>query len=107
MNNTNAVESQFRVIKHFEKVHFGHKIPTLSKFIPVIVKILAQQYRNRQVLCDNKRLVIFHENPVFKEGLKKASWILNPVGLAVYHKGILTLDKKRKNIKLNENGTIS
>ena len=33
-NNTNAVESMFRKIKHFEKVVFGKRIPTIAEFNP-------------------------------------------------------------------------
>ena len=33
-NNTNAVESMFSKIKHFEKVVFGKRIPTIAEFNP-------------------------------------------------------------------------
>ena len=105
MNNTNAVESQFRVVKHFERVLFGQKTPTLSEFIPAIGKIIQQQFRNRQIRCDNKRLVIFHESPKFQEALESASWKLNPLGLSVFHQAILMYEKKKANMTC-ENGVL-
>ena len=39
-NTTNAVESIFRKIKHFEKVLFGNKVPSISELLPELKKSL-------------------------------------------------------------------
>ena len=91
-NDTNAAESMFRKIKHFERLRFGNIKPTIVEFLPEMVKILDEQ-KNKNRNYQNKRLVIHHKNPLYNEALEQASWKLNRIGLAEFHRIIMWFEQ--------------
>ena len=95
-NDTNAAESMFRKIKHFERLFFGKRKPSITEFLPHLVEILDDEQRRKNQHYQNKRLVIHHDNPRYKEALEKASWELNRVGLSEFHRIILWFEERKK-----------
>ena len=101
-NDTNAAESMFRKIKHFERTFFGKRKPSIIEFLPQLVEILDDEQKRKNLHYQNKRLVIHHDNPRYEEALEKASWELNRVGLSEFHRIILWFEERRKFMTFHE-----
>ena len=101
-NDTNAAESMFRKIKHFERTFFGKRKPSIIEFLPQLVEILDDEQKRKNLHYQNKRLVIHHDNPWYEEALEKASWELNRVGLSEFHRIILWFEERRKFMTFHE-----
>ena len=99
-NDTQAVESTIRAIKHYTKVEFGYVTPTMEQLITILPKILDKRSEERETVIGTRRIVIHHPNPVYKSALEEASWVLNAAGMRNFYKGILMADKRQKLITL-------
>ena len=87
-NDTQAVESTFRAIKHYVKVEFGRKCPSLEELILVLPKILDKRSSERELATINRRVIFHHKNPKLNEALERASWDLNAGGMKVYFEAL-------------------
>ena len=92
VNDTQAAESTFRALKHYEKLEFGRTTPRLEVMIPIIIKVLANRHKKRLQRITNKRLVIHHDNSEFKYALDQASYVLNNGGMSLFHDTLKLLE---------------
>ena len=53
-NDTNAAESMFRKIKHFERTFFGKRKPSIIEFLPQLVEILDDEQKRKNLHYQNK-----------------------------------------------------
>ena len=105
-NDTQAVESTFSVIKRITKTEFGNRTPSISDLIMFLPRILDARSESRQKNIYSKRLVIYHENPLYRTALESASWVLNAAGLKAFNSAINMCDKKEGSMSLLENSDI-
>ena len=105
-NDTQAVESTFSAIKRFSKCEFGNRTPTLTEIINILPKILDSRSESRQTVIFNRRLVIYHKDPKYRNALEAASWELNAAGLRVFHEAIKVCDAKESCMTISEDERI-
>jgi hypothetical protein len=105
-NDTQAAESSFRALKHYEKVEFGQTTPHLGQLIPVIIKVLQDRNKQRLIRITNKRVKIHHDNPNFKEALDKASYVLNSAGITVFYDTLKLMEARSHLMELDEEENI-
>ena len=105
-NDTQAEESTFSAIKRFSKCEFGNRTPTLTEIINILPKILDSRSESRQTVIFNRRLVIYHKDPKYRNALDAASWELNAAGLRVFHEAIKMCDAKESCMTVLEDDRI-
>ena len=103
-DTTNGVESLFSAIKHYQKSEFGRRKPTISQLIPAIMTIIESNFDIRDRLAGCKNLRIWHEKDIFRNALEEASYQINSMGLAVFHKQIILTEKREDKMKLTDDG---
>ena len=100
-NDTQASESTFRAIKHYSKVEFGNRVPSLSELIKVLPKILDKRSAERENISNNRRLVFrYPENVEVDKALELASWKLNEGGYRLYYQQLKAAIFKRDHMSL-------
>ena len=102
-NDTQAAESTFRAIKHYTKVEFGNRIPTLSELCTVLPKLLDKRTAEREQNINLRRLVIHHPDPEFEKALQTASWKLNAAGMRRFHECLKMAEFKKPQMTLQGN----
>ena len=102
--STQACESFFRVMKHYEKQAFGQRTPSLHEMIPYISMAIDKRFLLRKILVGNKRMRYFHEELEFQEALDQASWVLNPTGMKLLYNCIEWFEKRRDQMIIAEEG---
>ena len=88
VNDTQAAESTFRAIKHYAKIEFGRKTPSLQELILVLPKILDKRSAERAQVTDNRRVVYHHKIPEFERALEQGSWELNAGGMKAFYEAL-------------------
>ena len=76
------------------KSEFGDRVPSLSDLVCILPQILDARTESRMNTAYGKRLVIYHENPEYREALEKASWELNAAAIRLYHEAFQMYDSK-------------
>ena len=89
-------------MKHYSKVEFGHKTPSLSELVKVLPYILDRKSVERD--NSGRRLVFrFPDNKEIDRALEEASWFLNDGGMKRFFSELKSAECKKKNIVVNEN----
>ena len=88
----------------FERQTFGQRTPSLNEMIPHISAAIDRRFLIRRNLVGNKRLKYYHENPLLKEALEKASWVLNPTGMKLLFDNIKLCEKQWANMAVVDSG---
>ena len=103
-NDTQASESTFRAIKHYSKVEFGNRVPSLSEFVKILPKILDKRSAEREHIYNHRRLV-FHDpnNREVDDALELASWNLNEGGYRLFYQELKAALFKKDHMTLDGN----
>ena len=96
VSSTQSAESSFRAFKHYLKCEFGQKTPALAEMIPVMLKVFDKRYTLRVQEGDNKRVKIFHNNPLYYKALDDASYKLNCGGMELFHETLKQMEQRQQ-----------
>ena len=99
-NDTQAAESTFRAIKHYMKVEFGSRTPSLHELILVLPKILDKRSAERALATAHRRIIYHYKNPEFDKALEQGSWELNAGGMKAFHEALTMADDLKERFEV-------